>query len=158
MGQAGRGQLVTVVTGVWGGMSLSRLRDVAANGNSGNIWTSPQRSELSCICPRHLPALDYIFLLNFSTKKPMAKLNHHDRKFCRVPFVLGCWWALGQPFSLFLLHDFGASLHTKHFALCKQCSKFVGGPKVFSFRFSWQSLLSLFKVFSISFAISFRII
>lgn len=58
MGRAGRGQLVRVVTGVWGGVSLSRLRDVAANGNIG---TSPQRSELSCICSRHLPALDYIF-------------------------------------------------------------------------------------------------
>lgn len=89
----------------------------------------------------------------------MAKLNHQDGQLfslCHFPFVLGCWWALGQPFSLFLLRDFGAFLHIKLFAskahcslqtmqqICRRFQSFLLSFLLAIFTLPFQSVLHLF--------------
>lgn len=87
----GIGQLVTVVTGVWGGMSLSRLRDVVTSGSCqrdqpsvGNVRVELHLSKT--------PTLNYLFGSNFLIKNQwLNKTTRTGNSFslCCVPILLG---------------------------------------------------------------------
>lgn len=80
-----------------------------------------------------------------------------------VPAALGCRPVLGMPFlgvGLRLLPGPGSQVVSSHKVLCslQMMLQICRRLRVGFLSFPWLSVLSLFKVLSISFAISFRII
>lgn len=60
MGWVGIGQLATVVAGVWGGMSLSRVRDVATSGSCQRDQPSMSYIRVASVQDTFLPLITFL--------------------------------------------------------------------------------------------------
>lgn len=143
---------MTVVTGVWGGMSLSRLRDVVTNGSCQRDQSSMDNVRVELHLSK-TPTLNHLFGSNFITKNQwLKKTTRIDNSFslCCCPHCAGMLVGTGTAIFPFPPPKLGLSFIQSTLLFVNSAANLQEAPRFFLsfflaiFTLPFQSVFHLF--------------